>query len=328
MKENTRKITNPVIENLIRYMKEKNISQKQLAKILKVDASTVSKWINEKAIMPIQSIKEAAKYFGLTVNDFIYTLAEREEIVDFKDSAHRPIIAQKTVDMLLIDKAFKQTKSIISVSIVMFAFLGLITKIMLRNSEYFGLVVILGVLFVIKAFNNYFYIEKTYIISYLDDIYYTRNNTENPHFIYSIIVRVISLISIIYYITVFQWIEVVNKEVTGLLVGLTFGLMILLFSLFMSLAIVSRNFKKNIYYDEIDGFKNASLFLQIHFMISTYFVLLSIYDYKKFWIMLLVSLLLLFMAYLDFYFSSKDHSMYYLVYKEKDKEPQLLKNQA
>ena len=151
MKEQTRKITDPVIENLTRYMKEKNITQKQLADVLKVDPSTVSKWTNEKADMPIQSIKKAAKYFGLTVNDFIYTLAEREEIVDFKDTAHSPIIAQKTVDMLLIDKAFKQTKSIISVSIIMFAFLGLITKGLLHNSEYFGLMLILGIFIVIKA---------------------------------------------------------------------------------------------------------------------------------------------------------------------------------
>lgn len=328
MKEKNQKITNPIIENLTRYMKEKNTTQKQLAKVLNVDPSTVSKWMNERADMPLDSIIKVADHFGLTVNDFIYTLAEREKIVDFKDNAHKPIIAQKMVDMLLIDKAFKQSKSIISVSIIMYSFLGLMTKGLLHNSEYFGLIIILGIFMVLKAFKNHFYIDKTYIISYLDDIYYTRDDVNNPHFIYSIIVRVVSLFSIAYYITIFQWIEVVDKEVTGLFVGLTFGLMILLFSLIMSLAIIKRNFKKNIYDDEIDGFKNASLFLQIHCMISTYFVLLTIYDFNKFWIMLLVSIVFLVLAYVDFHFSSKDHSKYYLVYEEKDKDPQLLKNQT
>jgi hypothetical protein len=44
--------------------------------------------------------------------------------------------------------------------------------------------------------------------------------------------------------------------------------------------------------------------------------------------MLLVSIVFLVLAYVDFHFSSKDHSKYYLVYEEKDKDPQLLKNQT
>ena len=328
MKEKTRKITKPVIQNLIRYMNEKSITQKQLAKVLDVDPSTVSKWINEITDMPLESIKKTADYFELTVNDFVYSLAEREEIVDFKDNAHRPIIAQKTVDLMLIDKAFRQSKSIIFVSVIIYTFLGMITIGLLHNSEYYGLLVILGIFMVLKSFKNHFYIDKTYIISYLDDIYYTRDNVKNPHFAYSIVIRVFSLSSIFYFITIFQWIDSVDKEVTGLFIGVTFGLIMLLFSLIMSLAIISRKFKKNIYYDEIDGFKNASLFLHIHFLISTYFLLLAIYDYKKFWLMLLISLILIGLAYLDFHYSSKDHSKYYLVYKESDKEPQLLKNQT
>ena len=58
-------------KNLDRYMKIKNISQKELAEIVGVSPASVNEWIKAKKYPRIDKIEIMAKYFGILKSDLI-----------------------------------------------------------------------------------------------------------------------------------------------------------------------------------------------------------------------------------------------------------------
>lgn len=57
--------------NLKRYMDEKNITQKELAKIIGVSTTSLNEWVNAKKYPRIDKIEMLADYFGILKSDLI-----------------------------------------------------------------------------------------------------------------------------------------------------------------------------------------------------------------------------------------------------------------
>lgn len=68
---NDYEIKNNISKNLKKYMEEKDINNKELAKILNVSESTVGKWLLKKSVPRMGIIEQISNYFNIEKSDLI-----------------------------------------------------------------------------------------------------------------------------------------------------------------------------------------------------------------------------------------------------------------
>ncbi len=166
--------------------------------------------------------------------------------------------------------------------------------------------------------------EKTYIINYLDDIFYRRSETKNKFYVWSLIIRFSSLFSIFYYVTLLNGIGSESSAEGRMLVAMIFLLMILFFCALNAIIDLPRKFKTEIYDNEIAGYNSSKLFLAVHFAIFSNAILLCIIGFKEYLVFLIVSTILLVLNGFDFIKVSFEYTKYVLMYQENDKDPRAL----
>lgn len=107
--------TNKIISNnLQRLMSKADINNKELAKIVGVDESTVGKWLLEKSTPRMGAIELMAEYFGVQKSDILERPTEKK-IFHSKPipligqiAAGVPILAEENIDdYFYIDKSIK-----------------------------------------------------------------------------------------------------------------------------------------------------------------------------------------------------------------------------
>jgi hypothetical protein len=138
------------------------------------------------------------------------------------------------------------------------------------------------------------------------------------------IIRVISILTIFYYTTLFVNLESATNTQKGLLATLVILLMILVFSSIATITDLPKKFKLEIYDNEIAGYNSSKLFLLVHFSIFSIAVLLCIYSLHEYMLLLIVSIIILILNAFDFLKVSFEYSKYVLVYQENDKNPREL----
>lgn len=97
-------------KNLKRYMERKEISQKELAKIVGVSAPTLNEWVKAKKFPRIDKVEILANYFGCLKSDLIEEKTEEELQVQVKNDILSDIILTLREDSELLDIVEKITK--------------------------------------------------------------------------------------------------------------------------------------------------------------------------------------------------------------------------
>ena len=107
--------TNKIISNnLQRLMNKADINNKELAKIVGVDESTVGKWLLEKSTPRMGAIELMAEYFGVQKSDILERPTEKKTFhskpipLIGQIAAGVPILAEENIDdYFYIDKSIK-----------------------------------------------------------------------------------------------------------------------------------------------------------------------------------------------------------------------------
>ena len=97
-------------KNLKRYMERKEISQKELAKIVGVSAPTLNEWVKAKKFPRIDKVEILANYFGCLKSDLIEEKTEEELQTQAKNDILSDIILTLREDGELLDIVEKITK--------------------------------------------------------------------------------------------------------------------------------------------------------------------------------------------------------------------------
>ncbi|MDD5292849.1 MAG: helix-turn-helix transcriptional regulator [Candidatus Izemoplasmatales bacterium] len=315
---------NVVINNFFIYLYRKAITQKKYAMDNNMDQSLLSKWKKGDSSPTLDQVKQAAKYFEITVNDLVYTEKEKKHLEVLSDKSYDPILAQQSIKVKLYADFFKKPAKVLIFCLLIFSLLVFMVFVLRNNSPYYSLLILMGIPFASWAIHVHSFEEKTYIINYLDDIFYRRNESTNKFYFASMIIRVTSIFTIFYYSTLLVNIESTTSIESGLLTTLVVLLMVSIFSSIVSITDLPKKFKLEIYDNEIAGYKSSKLFLLVQFSIFSISILLSIHNFTEYMLFLIVSTIILFMNAFDFSRVSFEYSKYVLVYQENDKNPREL----
>jgi len=315
---------NIVVDNFFIYLDRKAITQKKYALDNNIDQSLLSKWKKGDSSPTLDQVKQAAKYFNVTVNDLVYTEKEKKHLEVLADKSYDPILAQQSVKVKLYRDFFKKPLIVFLSCIIIFALIIFIIILLKDNSPYFSLIIVLGIFLSLKVIYINSFEDKTFIINYLDDIFYRRKDSENKFYKWSIVIRVLSLLTAIYYSTLFVDLESATNTQKGFLTTLMVLLMFLAFGSIIAITELPRKFKLEIYDNEIGGYNSSRLFLLIHFAIFAISILLNIYYFQEYLPFLIISFIMLGLNVFDYIKISLEYSKYVLVYQENDKNPREL----
>lgn len=310
--------------NFFLYLKKRNCTQKKYASDNNMDNSTLSKWKTGASNPTVEQLKHAAEYFGITVNDLVYDDEQKKKLEVLADKSYDPIIAQQSTDVRVYDRFFNRPFMTLSISAVIIIGLGFILFIFRNDFPYLSLGIVLGIPLAFRGVHNHLYYTKTFIINYLDDIFYYRIDSANKKYISSLIVRVLSLMTIFYYITLLQGFELSTNQEKGLLLALLFLIMFLLFASIISITDLPKKFKHEIYDREIDAYNSSFFVLLIHLAIFVVAVLLLLYNLSDYLIFFVVSFVFLLLNVREFINLSLEYAKYVLMYQEDGKEPREL----
>ena len=196
---------------------------------------------------------------------------------------------------------------------------------LLMKSAYWSLLILLGLYICAINYRNNFAIHKTYIINYLDDIYYKRDNTKNFHVILIIVLQALALFIMVLSIGFFSRLEFSTNSNEGILLVI-FTIIIIIYSISSALIFlfIPFKFKQAIYDYEIEGY-NAILTLLYISIFQLSFCTLLYFKMPNFFLFNLISsLIVVALNLVEFIFISKGYAGYRLVYEENGKEPREL----
>lgn len=315
---------NTVVNNFFMYLSKKNITQKTYANDNNMVESTLSKWKKGESSLTVDQIKQAASYFGLTVNDLFYDEKEKKNLEVLADKSYDPIIAQQSLKVKLYGQFFSKPHKILVICLFIFVLLGFMTYILKDNSQYFSFLIVLGIPLSIRLIYINSFDEKTYIINYLDDIYYRRKESNNKFYFLSLLFRILSVVMFLYYITFLKGYEQATTIERGLLITLIALIMFLIFGAISAITDLPKNFKLEIYDHEISIYNSSRFYLLVHFAIFTVAVMLTIFNSSNYLPFLISSGVFLIINCLDFVNISLEYSKYVLMYQENIKNPREL----
>ena len=187
--------------NFFLNLKIKKISFSKYAKDNMLNSSIGSHWKSGKSKMTVDQIYQAADYFDITVNDLYYSDKEKKGIAVLTDSSYDPIIAQKTLNIRLMNDSFENPFTLVLPSVVSYILITFITYYLLQSSPYWFLIILMGLYLYRASFNSIFSNNRTLIVNYLDDIYYKRKSHKNKYIVLQFLIRVLSIIGVFFVIS-------------------------------------------------------------------------------------------------------------------------------
>ncbi len=288
--------------------------------------TTVSNWRHDKSKMTVDHIFQAAKYFNITVNDLYYSEQEKLKIsAHFHELNFDPINAQQILNVKLMEESFKKPLLILIPSTIIYILIGYLTYYLLNYSSLFILMILIALILSFIMFRNNYGIDKTYVISYLDDIYYKRKNLKNRFFSIQIILRLISLVTLVFcmlFIIYGKVIENINLRDMAIIMIMEYIISIIQIS--MSITNIKFKYKEEIYDDDISSYKSRFINFTISMFLLTSSVILYINNLIKFWVVLSFCIFNVIISGIDFLIESKNYSEYRLMYEENNKSPREL----
>ncbi len=316
---------NVVTTNFFSYLRKRKITQKKYAIDNNLDPSILSKWKSGDSQLTIEQVRQAAKYFGITANDLMYSDIEKMRLEVIADKSYDPILAQQSIDILLFRDTFEKPIKIILFCLFVFPLIALIIYLFRNQSVYYSLLMPLAIPLCVLVIKRNSYENRTFIINYLDQLFYKREDTKNHFYFLSITIRIISFLLVAYIMNKVAINFATTDEFNqSLLIALLIILMMSVFSVILEFFSLPINFKLEIYDNEIEGYNTTRLTLLIHFSVFSVLGLLFLRDSQVYLQLFCISCAILSINLIDFIKISKEYSKYELVYKENEKEARKL----
>lgn len=299
--------------NFFNYLKENKISQKKYSEDNNVPESTISKWKSCTSNMNEDHIIQAAKYFNITVNMLYYTKQELKEINVLENTDYDPIMAQQQKVIESIEYKVSESISFLFVNVLLIVFMALFISYFANEYGSFMIMLIFFLFPIVSLliFKSSMVKQETYIINYLDQIYYKTNAKKNKYF----------LITLIFYIVQFLL-------VTGLFICVTYWIVKYgyydLLQIIFSISLVSMivliycllyqrlKMKEKIYDIEVDDYNHSLVSFVINLVLTICTIPFLVYTLSLPW---LIAILLIIpgLSIVNVLLISKKYSMYYLV---------------
>lgn len=312
--------------NFFKELKKRNITNVKYAKDNNLDKTTLSKWKNMITTMSIEQVHQAASYLHITVNDLYYSQTEKKKIhVLSINPEYTPIRAKQTVEIKMYEEHFKHPFNLLQ--LILFVFI-LFTAIVFFASKASGFWMFLLLFIPISGYQYYkeeFDSKKTFIVDYLDDIYYKIDKPKNQYFVINMILHLLAMISlIISFVLLLQRKFPTDSNLETMIIFLLLGMGVYAIVNFFTLFTHQLNFKVEIYDNEIMSHSSSMMNLYMSLLllaVGTCFLYQYFADYWYVTIFLLVTAIFSMIEYL---LLTKKYSEYKLVFKEQDKEEVIL----
>lgn len=312
-----------VVDNFFKYLKVKCVTQKKYAEDNNIHHSILSKWKNGDSLMSLEYVIQAAKYFDITVNDLVYSDHDKRKLEVLRDKTYSPIVAQQSVIIHEYGRFFKVPGAVIGFMTLIFVLFVLLSEVLKHNSPYYPVVLIGFVPVIFLTIYRTSFEKKTLIINYLDRVFLTRSNLTNKYYKYSLTVRIISTVLVLYYLTVL--VDINEKlESIGLVSSLILILFLLLIGSFMSISELHRVYKKEIHDRRIEGLYTTIVFLGMHFALFGLAILVALVNHHGFMVFFSITLLMLVLNAIDYVLVSKSLDEYHWVYQKDSSNPEPL----
>ena len=308
-----REIISANIENLIN---ERNMSTTEFQEKMGLTKQDYYKKKNlDGSSFNEEDIMKAAKIFDVTINDIYYDNEEKKSVEVLKIRKYDPIMAQQQVKIKLLNPSFEKPSEILSQIIILTIILMILVYFVSKYSAFYSLISLFIPMCIAYDMKSSFGIEKTYIINYLDDIYYEIKEENNNKLNLMRILRLIS-ISIVFILScILCFIDVEKALVTPLLMYLISTLIAMTIGLICFFAYIPKKFKKKIYQNEIKGYY-ASLVYLIAISVTNVFATNLFSLNRNYWYITLISIISMIIASNEFVITSKKYNEYKLMYEE------------
>lgn len=313
-----------VAYNFKRFLAESDIKQKEYAEKHNIDPSVVSKWINGVRPMTMSEVKAAAETFGVTVNDFCYAGAERKKL-EVKNSKYHPIMAQQTIETRLFEDEFSKPFNKIAIVLVSFVLTIVISLFLINKSPFWSLIILFGFVYLYNFLKKEFGTKKTFVINYVDEIFYYRNESKNKKFIPTLLMHIISVLVLIDLL--FLYALFFEKSIDDLIsINILIVLCAVVVNIF-SFTGIYKNYDKIMYHNETSSYNMSLINLCSNLSVVGFSFTLIVTHFEKYWFVILISIIPLILAVFEFKYTCQNYEEYKLVYKkDNNKIEELFKN--
>lgn len=305
-----------IIQNVLHLLEEKKIKQIELATFLNIDSSTISRWKKSETKINVDQLKAIADFFDVSVEQLIRTEKERIALHQPSKEGEKPYIPQQIIQFRVFDLVFENPYMVLFI-LIGFAIFNVVYAFSIQGHDVNLMYFIMASPVAAYFTTSYFLItKKTYIINYLDDIFYRMEDVKNPYFFHTIFLTAIGMVGYFIYLLIIvrhlQRLDM-NQDIYALLV------LALLLGFIFSVPLFFSNrkkFKQEIYHHELDHYKDHLKLLMISlFQLSFLFIyeLLGVPTNVTLWA--LGSFIFIINS-AAFYLVSKALSRYKLIYEE------------
>ena len=305
-----------VAENFFIFLSESGKTMKQYAEDNDIDRTTLSKWKNGVTSMTVDQIKTAAIYFGKTVNDFYYSNEEKKKLEVLTDKNYHPTMAQQSITINDYTKCFNNPFKFIYeqiylliILVVIACFLSLLTP----WGIFFIVTYPFCLFYRINEKDNY-YKKRTFVINYLDDIYYKIDDNKNRSYKYMVLMTIL-ILTMLLVLTISQYfIAIKNTGNLKIYFYIFFGVSIL-FMVFMVNIFdgFGKELKKEIYDSEIQPYYIGFTIMSFGVLYLGMAIVAAILLLQTFYYIIFACLILI-ISILVFYFITKEFKRYFLCY--------------
>lgn len=307
-----------ISDNIVYYIKKNNMKQVDFYMSLGINKQDFSKKKNTKgSSFSTDEIYLAAKILNVTVNDLYYSEEEKKEISVLKEEKYNPIMAQKQIEIKHLNSSFKDPSSVLAIVLSSTLLLSVIDGFLVKESPFWILLALLIPLLFSYDFKSSFGIEKTYMINYLDDVYYKMKDEKNKYYDICFITHTVSILlicsSLLLLICDDYYIE---SHVDYSILFIITGFIILIFSCVILFFYSEKKMKKKIYQHEIKGYKAKLNNVVANAVFTVFAIGLTCLNLNKCWYIGLMAIISLILSVIGFILTSKKYSEYTLVYQK------------
>ena len=306
-----------IVDNIERYIREKNIKKKDFCEKICISQSTFSKWKSETNNISLDYLDKTISVLDINSNDLFYSDEEKEKIVILSEKEkYSKIKTQKIINIKktlpFLNLHIYTIPITLFISIVYLA----ISLVYLKESEFtllISLLIFVFVWFIVGKVER----KEEYIVNYLDDVYYKIEKCANQYRKKCITAKIISCIFT--FINCFLIIPFIKVEKNENYFYLYFLFILLYFILSLIYTFYTpKQLKEEIYDHETSIYKNAFSFMIFSFVIIIIFISSSI-QINNFSILGFVLLLVdLISRILNYIFVSKKFAEYKMVISDEN----------
>lgn len=318
MVEENRSRQQIISDNIVYYIKKNNMKQVDFYTSLNINKQDFSKKKNNKgSSFSTDEIYIAAKTLNVTVNDLYYSEEEKKEISVLKEEKYNPIMAQKQIEIKHLNSSFKDPISVLSVVIGLTIILSIVNYFLVKESSFWILTSLFIPVFALYDFKSSFGVEKTYMINYLDDVYYKSKNEKNKHYDACFIMHLLAILLICICLILILFDKFyIDYFPDYLILFIIVGFIIMIISTVTLIFYSEKKMKKKIYQYEIKGYTSKLVNVVAIAVFTVFGIALINLNINKCWYIALMTIFALMLSIVEFVLTSKKYSEYTLVYQK------------